>query len=69
MSIAQLSITMKLDHAYELGVIAFVSAKDLLVPIRDRADIRATEDAAIEIHFADHWIPVRAEQIKFVHRH
>jgi hypothetical protein len=64
----QISISLKLDRAYEHGVIAFVSARDILVPIRDRDDIRAT-DSAIEIHFADHWIPVRHDQIKFCHRH
>jgi hypothetical protein len=68
MSAPQISISLKLDRAYERGVIAFVSARDVLVPIRDRGDIRPT-DGAIEIRFADHWIPVRHDQIKFCHRH
>jgi len=63
-----MTITQKLDHAYELGVIAFVSARDILIPIRDRSDIRET-NGAVEIHFSDRWLPVRPELIKFVRQH
>jgi hypothetical protein len=69
MSLNQITISLKLDRAYEMGVIAFVSAKNLLVPVRERDEIRATEAGALEIHFADHWIPVRPDQIKFCRRH
>jgi hypothetical protein len=69
MSIAQLSVTMKLDHAYEIGVIAFVSAKNILIPVRDRGDIQATEAGEIVVRFDRCWIPVRPEMIKFCHRH
>jgi hypothetical protein len=69
MSLAQLSFTMKLDHAYEQGAVAFVSAKNLLVPIRDRGDIVPTEDGEIMIRFAHRWLPVRPDQIKFCRRH
>jgi hypothetical protein len=68
MSIQSLSLTMKLDHAYEAGVIAFVSAKNLLVPIRERRDIHVDESAEMSVHYANAWIPVRSDQIKFCHR-
>lgn len=67
-TLSQLSVCLKLDHAYEAGAIAFVSARNLLVPVRDRGDIRATDDA-IEIRYADRWLPVRQDQIKFCRRH
>jgi hypothetical protein len=63
-----ITLSLKLDRAYELGVIAFVSAKNLLVPIRDRADIQATEAGEIVVHFADCWLPVPPDQIKFCRR-
>ena len=68
MSIRSLSLTMKLDHAYETGVIAFVSAKKLLVPIRERRDIHVDEACELSVHYANAWIPVRYDQIKFCHR-
>ncbi|MBR0693637.1 hypothetical protein [Bradyrhizobium lablabi] len=63
-----MTITQKLDHAYAIGVIAFVSARDILIPIRCRADIREG-NGCIEIMFADQWLPVRPELIKFVRPH
>jgi hypothetical protein len=69
MSLNQITISLKLDRAYEAGIIAFVSAKNLLVPIRERADICPTETGEFAVHFADHWIPCRPDQIKFCRRH
>jgi hypothetical protein len=62
-----MTLTRKLDHAYDLGIIAFVSAEGIIIPIRARADIRAT-GGAIEIQFADCWLSVRPELIKFIQR-
>jgi hypothetical protein len=69
MSATQATISLKLDLAYSAGVIAFISAKKLLVPIRERDDIRTTNTGEFMVCFADHWIPVRPDQIKFCRRH
>lgn len=63
-----MTITQKLDRAYDVGVIAVVCARTLIIPVRARADIRET-CGIIEIHFADHWIPVPPNRIKFVRLH
>ena len=68
MSISQLSATMHIDHAYELGAIAVASCGNIFVPIRHRRDIRVTA-AGIEVYFPDRWGTVRANQIRFVQRH
>jgi hypothetical protein len=68
MTTNQLTVSLKLDRIYAHGIF-FVSAKDLLVPVRARDDIRAAETGELEIHFADHWIPVRPDQLKFCRRH
>ncbi len=60
MTITQLSATMKLDHAYERGDIAFISANPFLVPVRDRNDIQATEEGGLLVHFRNSWLSAPA---------
>ena len=68
MTLSQLNFTMRLDHAFERGEIAFVSAHPFLVPVRARADIQATESGELMIHYGNSWIAARQDQIKFVRK-
>jgi hypothetical protein len=69
MSIAQLSVTLKLDLAYSAGAVVFVTDDNILVPLRNRRDICETESGEIQIHIRNRWVSVTPEMIKFCRRH